>query len=414
MKEYIRNNTQNAEANRYLILNLIRQKGSISRCQIAEETGLSRASITKFTNSLIAENWVQEIETEIFIENTNPGRRPQPLVFNEDKGLAIGLDMGAGNFRAVLTNFGGHVLAKYTTSVSRDIDNEESVALLRTGVEKMLEAVPNKNRNRVYGIGLGVSGIIDEEKEICFFCPNLPNIKHMDYKYVIERAFNCPVYMENSSRMMAINEHRVGKCKDENDFLFIDWGVGLGGVIYSRGNVLSGVGNTAGMIGHFRIKNKGEQCYCGNQGCLETLITEKALVSRIKEIVKTNPTGEFAQYDEEQLSPIVLNEVAKKKDKDALLLLDEIATYLGMGIASTVNLLNPRIIVIGGGISGLWDLIEKQVNRNIKMRTLQWAANKMHIYVSDVGTLAGAIGAATYVVDVATKANRFRISYEQN
>lgn len=403
IRGYVRNNIENAEINKYLVLNLIRKAGSISRYEIAEETGLSRASITKFTNGLIEENWIQELTTEIFVGDSTPGRRPQPLVLNSNKGLSIGIDLGAGRLKGVLVNFGGELLSHIVQDIDREADNEQVVSLLRSAIDKLLSSVSERGRGKVQGIGLGVSGIMDEDEEICFSCINMPNIRNVDFKHLLEEEFPYRVYMKDSAMMMAVNERRFGACKNEDNFVYIDWGVSVGGAICVDGNILN---ISDGGIGHISVKENGPQCFCGKQGCLESLISEGAIIRRAKALLKTDDT---TVLKERELNLETVFQASREGDPLARRITDEAGVYLGLGISHVVSLLNPRIVVVGGGVADSWNVVESHVKRTAKMHVPRWEARKVSIRASEGGVLAGALGAATYVVDEIMMANQFGI-----
>lgn len=245
----------------------------------------------------------------------------------------------------------------------------------------IIENIKSLMTQKVKGIGIGMPGSLDRQGGIIRFAPNLSDWKNLDLKKPLEKEFKVPVVFDNDANCFALAEAKFGVAKGLNYVVGLTIGSGLGGGIIVDGSIYHGK-NFAGEIGHMTIISDGPKCGCGNRGCLEVYVSGPAIVRRYKKLtgVKKSPV-EIEQESYE-----------KSKINYALKTIEETGRYLGIGLANICNILNPEMIVLGGGVSRTKTLYNPAI-REMKKRVLPFAKGTP-VVQSKLGDKAGVIGAA--------------------
>ena len=392
----MRNKSSGKRLNKALILDVIRKHGPISRTDIAKITGLSGATVTKFVDDLIQTGFVREDGYDV----SKGGRKPTLLKLVPEAGFAVGVDLGASNLRAVVVNLEARIIAKIGKKTNAGEGREKVFKRMIEIIYEVIEA-SGVEKERIEGIGIGISGVIDHQKGVCLFCPNIKGWENVPVKRLVEEEFGIKVSVDDSSRMMALAEHWCGLAQKVENFIFINVGVGVGSGIFTNGQIYRGSRGTAGELGHTTIDENGPRCKCGNRGCLETLVSGPAIVRRAKEALEEGVIsllGKMSGGDFSKLSPEMVAEAARKGDKLAFNIMEKTGEYLGIGIANAVNLFNPELVIIGAGISRAGDLFLETVKRTVKARALHTASTSVDIKISELGDTAAAQGAAILIL----------------
>ena len=392
----MRNKFSGKRLNKALILDVIRKHGPISRTDIAKITGLSGATVTKLVDDLIQTGFVREDGYDV----SKGGRKPTLLKLVPEASFAVGVDLGASNLRAVVVNLEAKIIAKIGKKTNADEGREKVFKRMIEIIYEVIEA-SGVEKERIEGIGIGISGVIDHQKGVCLFCPNIKGWENVPVKRLVEEEFGIKVSVDDSSRMMALAEHWCGLAQKVENFIFINVGVGVGSGIFTNGQIYRGSRGTAGELGHTTIDENGPRCKCGNRGCLETLVSGPAIVRRAKEALEEGVIsllGKMSGGDFSKLSPEMVAEAARKGDKLAFNIMEKTGEYLGIGIANAVNLFNPELVIIGAGISRAGDLFLETVKRTVKARALHTASTSVDIKISELGDTAAAQGAAILIL----------------
>jgi len=239
---------------------------------------------------------------------------------------------------------------------------------------------------KILGIGVGLPGLINTEKGVVHRITNIKGWNNVPLQKLIEKAVKLPAKIDNDVNCMAFAEAIFGNAKGKKNVFGITLGTGVGGGIVIDGKIYRGANFTAGEVGHVTVDKNGPKCNCGNRGCLETIAGNKRILSRAKAI-GINSLEE-------------LNSAAMKGNKKAKKIWEETGECIGIVLAGVVNILNPELISIGGGVANAGDLIMKSIRKTVKNRAISVARDSVKIEFSKLGNDAGILGAAALVLEV--------------
>lgn len=353
------------EINRQIILTLIRTHQPVSRADLSRLMETNRASITSLVNELLEENLVREgAKGDLGV----PGRKPTFLYINSEKGFAIGLDVRATRTFIMITDSIGKQIGEIVSFPTR-FKPFEFVSSLGTQVQKALDRL-GLRLDTCDGIGIVFPGMVDRESGVVINAPKL-GWKHVPLIEMLEKEFDgTPIHLENSGRACVLSQ--IWSTREsvhaQNDRVFVSVSDGVGVGVVLNGELVRGKHNIAGEFGHIPLSIDGPPCSCGAFGCWEAYISNIATLSRYlgRNISQRAPeTVETAEFTIEDLI-----ERARSGDGKALTALNSTARYLGLGLASVINAIDPTFVDIGGEITEAWDLIEPVVRDAIKERTL--------------------------------------------
>jgi glucokinase-like ROK family protein len=230
-----------------------------------------------------------------------------------------------------------------------------------------------------------------------------PNLKWRDVplRKVLSQEFNVPVFVDNDANMAALGERYFGAAQGSEDFVYLSAGVGLGGGIVLDGQLYRGTGGYAGEIGHMTIIGDGPCCNCGNRGCWETLVSQTALINRVRKAIEAGSASRVSQLVKgrlERISIAIIVEAAEEGDKVARQALEETGTYLGIGIANLINAFNPELIIFGGVMSLASDYLLPTIEKTLKERSLTWPWRMARVMASSYGPGACVMGGVALVL----------------
>lgn len=367
--------------NQQVILEIIHNNSPISRARIAEVTGLSPATVSNIVKELLEMELVRETSRG----ESRGGRKPVLLELNPSGAYLIGLEWGIAEIKGVLMDLSKRVKAVRdmpvdTYQVGDFIDSTlETIDIFSHKVD---------HPERIYGVGIGVHGLVNPEKGVSLFAPHF-KWEDVPIKEYLRKRMGYPVLLDNDVRMMALAEKWDGK----DNFIFINTGPGIGAAIVLDGRLHFGRDFSAGEFGHMTIVEEGPLCSCGNFGCLEALISVDRLVREF------NPDlHQGLSYGglKEEWGRLIMT--AKKGQNKAREILTDAARYLGTGIANLVNLLNPESIIIGGDFIVAEKIIFPLIKEQVSKKALSIPSRKLKIMPTVFGENAGAVGAATMVL----------------
>lgn len=381
------------------ILRLIHSGSHYSRLDLARRTGLSPASITAIVRSLIARNLVTENEGV----SSLVGRKPIPLEIRADAGYLIGVDIGSFFTRIVITDINGRIAHKHQIETGIP---EGRVRVLRRVFECVHQAIREAavTRDSVLGMGIAHSGVIDTETGVVLSFPRpgqMSEWKNVPLRALFEQEFRVPCLLEDSVRTGAIAERCFGLGADQDDFLYIEVGVGIGAAFFFDGKLYRGAGGKAGEFGHITVDENGPLCSCGNNGCLETLASCAAIIDAVRVALDRGVDSkirDLAGANLEKIGIELINQAAAENDSLAFRVLQDAASSIAIGLADLVNLLNPRLIIFGGALfRAAPQLLSDPLKRIIKQRSLEKSALDAELKVSPLGAEAGALGASRMI-----------------
>ena len=251
------------------------------------------------------------------------------------------------------------------------------------------------------GIGVGVAALIDQSTGTMLFAPNLKWIEPFPIRAMLQEAFpQAPVIVDNEANIAALGEHYFGVAQDHDEVLYISAGVGLGGGIVHDRQVFSGVTGVGAEIGHMTMQPDGELCSCGNYGCWETQVSQRALFRHIRKSFEHGEKGtlfEWTNGNVERLTVPLIVDAARAGDTVALSGLEKIGRDLGIGVASLVNALNPELVVCGGILSLAGEFLMPAAIKEFEQRALRWNREAAEVVLAKHGFDAAAMGGVAAV-----------------
>jgi glucokinase-like ROK family protein len=381
--------------NKSTILNIIRLHGPISRAEIAKMTKLTPPTVTNIVGELLESNLVIEAE----LGESTGGRKPIMLKINADAFTVIGIYAGAKRIRGVAANLEGEVQHTVHVEVPPEPTAEVFVDLVQRAIRQLLDRTDLQTRPCL-GIGVGMHGLVDTEKGVSIFAPNL-NIRELPLKDRLEKAFQLPVEVENDVRALALGESWFGLGKDIADFICVHVGTGIGAGIILNNELYRGPSFAAGEIGHTTIDLDGPKCGCGNVGCLEALAAGPAILSRVREAIRQGRSTVLAEWvngETERLTGEMVHLAAQQGDDLAIEVLADAGRYLGVGLSNLINTLNPSRIILSGGVVRAGHFVLEPLQKTVRERVLSSAAKDVAIMRSRLGENGAAIGSMTLVL----------------
>ncbi|HEV7700358.1 MAG TPA: ROK family transcriptional regulator [Pyrinomonadaceae bacterium] len=356
------------EINRQIVLTLIRTHQPVSRADLARLMDTNRANITLLVNELLEEKLVREGAQGSL---RAPGRKPTFLYLNSDKGIAIGLDVRASRTFMMITDSIGKQIGEIVGFPTK-FDPAEFVSSLGWQVRKALSEIglPASTIASCEGIGMVIPGMVDRESGVVINAPKL-GWKQVHLTELLAKEFGgTEIHLENSGRACALSQiwSTRGDVQGQNNSVFVSISDGVGVGVVINGELMRGKHNTAGEFGHIPLSIDGPECSCGAHGCWEAYVSNLATLSRYfgRNISQRQPASiETIDFTIEDLITR-----ARSGDGKALTALHSAARYLGLGLASVINAIDPSFVYIGGEITEAWDLIEPQVREAVKERTL--------------------------------------------
>lgn len=349
-----------------------------------------RGMITSMVNELLEEGLVTEGATA----STPRGRKPRLLHLRSHDRLAIGVDIRASRTAVQLCDFGGERLD------GREIPTPGSPAAL---VQALVERLSELRRaaedvGTLEGVGVVVPGMVDARTGRVLNAPTL-GWRDVDLQEALQGATGLPVYIERDAVACAMARMWLGARRQEGTrdfvYLIVSEGVGVGLVV--NGQVVRGRSFTAGEFGHVPLDLDGPPCSCGGQGCLESFVSDPATVARY---VHRGLTGRPSGRGRGEGIPRVVDvvDLARAGDAEAREAIATTGRYLGVGLAAIINALNPGWIVVGGDITGAWDLMEAVIHAELSSRTLTASAAATPIGIDPDYAETRLRGAAALVV----------------
>jgi len=299
--------------------------------------------------------------------------------------ITIGIDLGGTNIKAALVNPAGH----YIYPVMEQTEIEQGYGFLMTQLRGIIKALTSLSPEPPSGVGIGVAGLMDKHSRRVIASPNLGLLKGKHIPKELSELSGIPVLMDNDVNCTALGEGIVGVAKGKKHYIAITLGTGVGGAIVSDGSFVRGYQGGGGEIGHVQIHHTGPICGCGSNGCLESYIGAQAVLDYV--------SRNFQRLDGYDLTEI--NKLASAGDGDAIEVFTYIAKMLAVGLASMVNVFNPQLIVLGGGISKAGDLVIVPLLAEIKKRAFKPYTRSLKIKTAKLGDWGGVVGAGVLAFD---------------
>lgn len=375
--------------NKHAILDLIRfTPGGISRVELARQINLTRAAVTGIINDLQNAGLVREVEG-----SSAGGRTPIVLEINPRRGFVVGIDMGATHVILLLADFSARLILELEEALDINMGPQPCLEVVDRIMRELLQKA-GLGIEQILAIGVGVPGPTVIEAGMVSGPPIMPGWDGYPIREHLQSLWNCPVSLNNDAELGALGEWSYGAGRGERELVYVKVGTGIGSGLLLDGQIYHGSNGSAGEIGHTTIEEHGPLCVCGNRGCLEALAGGRAVAQRaIDAVHKGQRTilAEVSPLDGMNWRDVV--HAARRGDLVAQHIVAEAGAHLGTAIASMVNLINPSMVVIGGGVSQIGDYLLEPIRRTVQQRSLKVASRSLRITEALLGRRSSGMGA---------------------
>jgi glucokinase len=319
-------------------------------------------------------------------------------IHNSDFSLpyAVGIDLGGTNIKFGVVSSSGRIVrrAKIPTLAAHGP---------KKALRRIIATIRRFGRDHdIAQVGIGVAGLIDHKRGIIRLPPNLPGWDGTPVKETIEKATGIPATVGNDVNACALGEFLFGAGRGKRDVFCLTLGTGIGGGIIANGRLVIGANQSAGEVGHTTIFPDGQMCKCGSRGCLECYAGAEYIVQRAIALLRTlgprlKSRSLIRKYTRNRLETLTTRTIARAAragDPLALDVIRETGYYVGLGIANVIHLLDPEVIIIGGGVSGFGKPLLAAIQTTVDERIARFEGWKLEIRLSELGDDAGVLGAS--------------------
>jgi glucokinase len=312
-----------------------------------------------------------------------------------DKEIVLAVDLGGTNLRMAAIDRQGEILYRTKRETPR---GELAGEIIRAIVESANECRESCSEFKVKAVCAAVPGTINFNEGKIITAPNLPALNGFAMVAELEKKLGIKAILENDANAAATGENWLGASRHFANSIFVTLGTGIGGGIIIDGRILRGTSGMAGEIGHVCVEAEGAPCRCGSCGCVEQYASASAIVRLAKESAAKFPESTLNYI--ENLTASDIFQAGESGDHLALEVFRQAGFYLGVALTSLVNVLNPEIIVIGGGASAGWKLFAPHLCETMRHRTYGGKLEHAKIVRGELGDDAGILGAAHLAIDL--------------
>lgn len=377
------------ELNTYNILNSIREAGRISRVEIAERTGQSRASVTNITALLMERGLIYEDKIE---SSTSRGRRRIMLKLNPEAAYAVGIKIAAFRLSFAVVDFVGQL--KSSLSIPFRVAERSTDMLADVAEDGILHCLDDARirMEQLSGCGLAIPGFVDSSSGICYWTP-IQN-GSSDIRGLLSQRLKMDVYLENDANSFTVATQWFGLGKGVRNFLVVTIEEGIGMGIVVDGKLYQGSTGIAAEFGHMVLVPDGEPCRCGKKGCLEAYSADSGILQQARKIVRSRKGGP----DPELLTVEDVTRLAQDGDKKLLKLFRQSGEFLARGVAGLIQIFNPeRVIITGEGVRA-GEMVFEPMRKALGIYLNRQQAESTQIMIQEWNDHDWAQGAAGFVL----------------
>ncbi|MCW3063442.1 MAG: hypothetical protein JWN32_614 [Solirubrobacterales bacterium] len=378
------------ELNRLRVLETVRERGAVSRADIARVTGLARSTISNLVSELQRDGLVVERGDERDVAGPRGGRPPVLLTLDPTAGAVLGLQFDHPVIRVAVADLDHRILAEAERELNVDRD---AAACLEVAVELVDDVIARAgvDRERLLGAGVGLAGPIDTETGRVGSSTIMPGWVGIDVVAELERRLGLPVHVDNDANLGALAELVLGAGRGASEMAYLMLAEGIGAGLVLGGRLYRGAGGTAGEIGHVLVDDQGPICRCGNRGCLETYAASGALL-------------ELLRPSHGRLTLARMVALAVEGDPACSRVIADAARTVGVVAAALCNQFNPERIVVGGKLADAGELLLGPLRESVRRYAIPAAADRVEVVTAALGERAELLGALVLVVGQSDRA----------
>lgn len=322
-----------------------------------------------------------------------------PFMKGKKMAKRIGIDVGGTNVKIALVDENGKIIYSNSVPTYAKMGYEYTVNNIKQAIKDLMKET-NTDSTTIEGIGFDFPGQVDYKTGIVKLAPNIPGWVNVPIAQMIEDEFHIPTRIDNDVRCAALGEMKYGAGQGCENFICITVGTGIGSGLVINGKLVRGASNAAGEIGHIKLQmNNGPICGCGDTGCLEAFASGPAITAMALDYIRGGKSAKFRELAgiDNEITPYIVAKAAEQGDPVAKRIFEKIGEYIGIGLTSVTNLLNPERVIIGGGVAEAGELLINPIRRIIKERAMVIAGNAVEIVPAQLGNSAGVIGASMLI-----------------
>ena len=312
--------------------------------------------------------------------------------------LIVAVDLGGTQIRAALCDTTGHIL-KRTAQPTHAFEGPEAVFSRITDCVRQIV----DNWSRVRGIGYGSPGPLDSKRGVILEARNLPGMTNFPMKARLEKEFHVPAFIGHDAKVAALAEHRFGAGRGFEHMIYMTISTGIGGGIIANGKIYLGWRGFAGEVGHQTLEPRGPLCTCGNVGDLEALASGPAIVRDARDALRAGRDSAMRALvndDLDNLTGAIVTQAAQGGDALACELFERAGSYIGMGMANLLQILDTQVFVLGGSVAVYaWDFLYPGMIAEFEKRTMSSTRKGVQIIQAQLGDDVGLLGAAVLAID---------------
>ncbi len=311
-----------------------------------------------------------------------------------ENNYVLAADVGGTNLRVAAVDGDGNIIHQNSDDTPQSGDAGDLIDSVVGNAEACITSLGNPP----HAFGLAIAALVNTRAGRVFSSPNLPELNGLELAEIISSRLGVPVLIDNDATAAAIGERWLGASKNVDNSIFVTLGTGIGGGLILDGRPYRGADGTAGEIGHILVEPGGETCGCGSRGCVEQYASATALVRIANELAANGTASETNQVDRFRTGKDVFD-AALRGDTLAMDAFGAMGRYLGVALADLINVLNPEMIVIGGGGAGGWDFFVESVRSAIQENAFPYPASRAELVRASLVDNAGILGAARVALD---------------
>jgi len=376
--------------NRMTVLNIIKQNKLISRQELAQVTGLTPPTITGIIRELLDIGFVSEVG----LGTSQGGRRPMKLKFNAKAGYVIGVEVTSHETVIVIADLENDPI----NIITMNLDMTEptiGIPQLVAAMKQVLHSKENEMKDFL-GIGIAFPGLFSAKEGFVKNSINLgPKWNLFPLKKVLENEMKLPVFIENNAKSSALAEWWFGGGINFRDLVYINLGEGISAGVISADRVIRGARGYAGQIGHIIVVENGPLCKCGNRGCLEAICGIPALMRKANDELPLINSEDLLKQAWLRNGKIDIEDIvqsAKIEGSYSRELLQQVGKYVGLAIASVINMYNPEAVFIGGKLAVAAEVFVENIREMVSSHTFPEIGKSTQITISTLGAYSGVIG----------------------